>query len=225
MIVNILFAAFIGAFIHRFRGGWPAKPAWIPGHARFWSAFALLAISWFVFDPWIASAIAITYLIGSTPGWHNWMNCGDPMTYRNGYNVSWIDDAVGMVMGAYWIPKDGQADPCFVANGLAVHGVNGSVRPPSWRRRAACLGMALRGLLYLPMMLVIPLRFESLSALAFAGSVLLFGPIYGLSRWVFQKTNKWINYRDDSLTIAEPLVGGIFGVAIWIQWVIVSAPR
>lgn len=220
--MDIAIAALLGALIHRFRGGWPDKPSWMPGHARFWSAFIILIILWFAFDPWIAVAIATSYLIGSTPGWHNWMNCGDPMTYHNGYNVSWIDDAVGKVMGAYWVPKDGQADPCFVANGLAVPGINGAVRPPSWRRRAACLGMMLRGLLYLPMMLVIPLRFESLSALALASVVLLFGPTYGFSRWFFQKTNQWVNYRDDSLTIAEPLVGMFFGVAIWIQWVISS---
>lgn len=217
--MGIALSALFGALIHRFRGGWPDKPSWMPGHARLWAALFVFVIGWPAFGPLVASLVAVLYLGGSVFGWHNWMNCGDPATYRNNNNVLPIDWAVFKIMGPYWIPVGGSPSG-LATDGFAVKSPTGSVRPESWRWRAAAIGMSLRGLLYLPMLLVIPVVLHSVVALAPALVVALFGPAYCLSRWVWSKTRSFIHYRDDSLTIAEPVVGALFGAAVMAQWLI-----
>lgn len=76
-----------------------------------------------------------------------------------------------------------------------------------------CVGMALRGLLYLPMLLVIPVLFRSWEALPFVAVLILFAPTYGISQFIARKT------KTDALAIAEPLVGGVFGAALMAQWI------
>jgi hypothetical protein len=222
--ILVLIAAIIGALIHRFRGGWPDKPRWMPGHARLWATLFVLVASWFAFEPITAVMIAALYLFGSTFGWHNWMNCGDPNIYGNGPNVSWIDDALFRLFGPYWAPVSSPVEQSgeFAKIGYTVQSPIGGVRPAAWRIKVACLGMALRGLFYLPMLLVIPVLYRSADAAWLALSVLMFAPIYGLSRWIFEQTKQRITYRDDSLTLAEPLVGLLFGAVLMAQWVIAT---
>jgi hypothetical protein len=218
---TILLSILLGSLINRFRGGWPDKPSWMPGHTRLWAAlFAFIAL-YFVSGPLIASIIASLYLLGSVWGWASYMNCGgNPHTWSDNPVVDWIDSTLLSLYGPEWYPTGGKADPVMLASGYVVESPTGEIRPFSWRRKRECTGMALRGLMYLPMFLVIPVLMHSWIALPVALGLVLFAPIYGIARVIYNKTDKRVKYRDDSLTIAEPLTGALFGFMIILQWIL-----
>lgn len=221
----VLLSGILGGFIHRFRGGWPDKPKWMPGHARLWSTLFVILLLLIVVKWEIAVGIGLAYLFGSTFGWHNWMNCGDPNIYRNSFNIEWIDDLVHRFFGPYWKPSSAVNEPDggFSKIGYTIPSPTGDVRDVRWRVKAACLGMALRGLYYLPMLLIIPVYYKLPMVAIPAVVIILFAPIYGASRVIWYRTKDKIKYRDDSLTIAEPVTGLVFGLAVGVQLLMIGA--
>ncbi len=218
-VFYVFLAAVLGGFIHRFRGGWPDKPNWLPGHTRLWSSLFVILLLLIILRWEIAVAIGLAYLFGSTFGWHNWMNCGDPITYKLSTNIKWVDYLVYKICGPYWIPSSAENDKLgeLAELGFSVKSPTGDVRDVKWRAKAACIGMALRGLYYVPMFLILPIFYNDPMAALPAVVIILLAPIYGGARALWIKTKDKINYRDDSLTIAEPVVGVIFGLALGVQ--------
>ena len=212
--VIIAAAAVFGAFVNRLRGGGfkPAIPRFGLGRSL-WLATPIVGLaSWPFVGALPALYLAALYLAGSVQGWGSYFDCGNK---RDGWaddpEVQWIDRVLFKLFGPQWAESSERIHPVHAALGDVVYNASRE-RPMGWKRKRDCTGMALRGVHYLPMMLVIPTAFASWLALV-PGiiGVALFAPAYWLG---------WQISRRHATGIAEYLVGAIFGAAISMQYII-----
>jgi len=212
----ILVAAIVGAFINRIRGGGlrPQVPRFGLGRSLWLAAPMVGVIAWPFVGALPALYLAALYLLGSVQGWGSYFDCGNK---RDGWaddpEVQWIDRVLMELYGPQWAATEGRIHPVHAALGDVIHN-EGRTRPSAWQRKRDCTGMALRGLHYLPMVLVIPTAYGSWWALVPGMvAVALFAPAYRLG---------WAISRRHATGIAEWIVGGIFGAALASQYVMAS---
>jgi len=209
-IIAILAAAIAGAFIHRYRGGGFDLPR--PGRSLWVAAPLVGLIAWPFIGALPATYLAALYLAGSVQGWGSYFDCGNKKTgWADDPEVQWIDRVLFNLFGPQWAESGERIHPVHAALGDVI--VNeGRTRSMHWQRRRDCTGMALRGLHYMPMMLVIPTAFASWWALVPGViAVALFAPAYRLG---------WAISRRHATGIAEWIVGAVFGAAVATQYII-----
>jgi len=209
----LLAAAAFGAFVNRLRGGGfkPAIPRFGLGRSL-WLAAPLVGLAvWWLTDPLTAVYVALLYLLGSVQGWGSYFDLGHKKDgWADDPEVQWIDKVLFRLFGPQWAADAERIHPVHKVQGDVVYH-EGKSRPPCWRFWRDFTGMALRGLLYLPVFLVLPTVGGSWWALAPGGvAVVLFAPCY----WLGWKT-PW------GTGAAEYLVGAVFGAALATQYLLV----
>lgn len=218
-LIAILSAAIVGALIHRFRGGGfkPQVPRFGVGRSLWLAAPAVGLVAWPFIGALPAAYLAAAYLLGSVSGWGSYFDCGRK---RDGWaddpEVEWIDEVLMHLFGPQWAPAEERIHPIHGVRGDVIHN-EGRTRPFAWQQRRDCTGMALRGLHYLPLFLVIPTATASWWALLPGLAALaLFAPAYRLGH---AAPRHWPGqFRGTSL--AEWLVGAIFGAALAGQYLL-----
>lgn len=215
-LLSVIVAAVVGAVLHRIRGG---GLQFIPRFGLGRSLWLVTPIVGLIAWPFVgvvnAVIIAALYLAGSVNGWGSYFDCGGRTDgWRDDPEVWWIDKLLLKWFGPEWAADPGAVAPDrfdVVYNG-------GEVRPLSWRRKRDCTGMALRGLHYLPMFLVLPAMASSLLA-AVPGviAIALFAPSYLAGRTI----ERWADRRGDRIEVSEYVVGAVFGAALAAQYLVV----
>ncbi|MFI9653046.1 hypothetical protein [Guyparkeria halopsychrophila] len=189
-------AAVIGALIHRYRGGgFPVLPS--PGRSLWLAAPAVGLIAWPFVGALPAFYLFVLYLAGSVQGWGSYFDLGRKADgWKDDPEVGWIDTSLAYLFGE-----------------------ERAGRSPGWRFKRDFTGMALRGLHYLPMVLVIPSAFVSWWALVPGViAVALFAPAYWLG---YQVPRSW-GREFYGTSLAEYVVGAIFGAALTAQYLIAT---
>ncbi len=207
--------AAIGAFLNRIRGG---GLQFIPRFGLGRSLWLVTPIVGLLAWPFVGALpafyVALLYLAGSVSGWGSYF---DLSRKRDGWaddpEVPWIDKVLMETFGPQWATDRDRIHPEHAAIGDVVYN-EGRERPASWRFWRDFTGLALRGLHYLPMMLVLPTAYASWWALVpgFV-AVALFAPAYRLG---------WAISRRHATGIAEWIVGGIFGATLATQYLITA---
>jgi len=218
----ILAAAIVGALLNRIRGGGlkPQVPRFGLGRSLWLVTPIVGLIAWPFIGALPAFYLAALYLLGSVSGWGSYF---DLSRKRDGWSddpeVEWIDRVLMEVFGPQWAMDKARIHPIHAARGDVIYN-EGRERPASWRWWRDFTGMALRGLHYLPMMLVIPTAFASWWALA-PGiiGVALFAPVY----WMGWNAPGWLRRRGYKGTgLAEYIVGAFFGAALAVQYLVAT---
>ncbi|MDZ7789741.1 MAG: hypothetical protein U5L08_04455 [Xanthomonadales bacterium] len=210
--LTILAAAAVGAFLHRLRGGGfkPAIPRFGLGRSL-WLAAPLVGVAaWPFVGVLPAVYLALLYLLGSVSGWGSYF---DLSRKRDGWvddpEVPWIDKALMETFGPQWAADRERIHPEHAAKGDVIY-MGGKERPASWRFWRDFVGMALRGVHYLPMLLVLPTVYASWwGLLPGVVAIALFTPAY----WVGHQTRHGTG-------AAEYIVGGLFGAAVAGQYLL-----
>ncbi len=216
-----LAAAIVGAFLHRLRGGGfkPAVPRLGLGRSLWLVTPIVGLLAWPFIGTLPAFYLAILYLLGSVSGWGSYFDLSRKSDgWADDPEVEWIDRVLMELFGPQWAMDAGRINPVHEARGDVIHN-EGRERPASWRFWRDFTGMALRGLHYVPMMLVIPTAFASWWALVPGViAVALFAPAYWLG---YQVPRSW-GREFYGTSLAEYIVGAIFGAAIASQYVVTS---
>lgn len=242
-------AVLIGGFLNWIRGGGIGHIIPRPGRSLYWVSLAIFLIMIPFVGVWVALALGIMFLIGGVKGWGSYFDCGRKAKgYNDSPEVAWIDAVLLKLFKEEWAisadnvnprrvkgeeptpPADDapfyekiryKLDSMFRVNDVVV---NGKTRPYEWRRLRDCTGMALRGLHYVPFFLVLPIVYGSWIALLPILGLVLFAPLYYVSKLIWDKVEDqfgYIHWRYFSGTaLAEWLTGMLFGGMLWTQYMI-----
>jgi len=246
---QVLVVGIIGGFLNWIRGGGIGHIIPRPGRSLYWVSLAIFLIMIPFVGMYTALFLGLMFLFGGVRGHGSYFDCGQKASgYQDDPEVAWIDWILLKLFGPEWalssegvsryrlqgvevkpLPEDAtivekikyKLNTMFIVRDVKV---TNQTRPIEWRQKRDCAGMALRGLHYLPFFLVIPIAFGSWLALLPIIGLVLFAPLYFVSRIL------WDMYEDrfgsvhwkvfSGTALSEWLTGILFWVMVWIQYLI-----